>query len=105
MTAVHAVLRTLPVIPLPITRTRVEQSKVPGMGRRATRWTFDVRKWDLLFHEEVRFLDRPDNAWRPAYKYLTFAVSEWKTGVSAVYYDGEHCGLHLGFFHVYWSGT
>lgn len=72
----------------------------PTAPLRGWRWTFQAERWTLGFIEQIKW---PDLEWDDNRRFYVTLWSRWLWGFSHVYYDGNHCALHLGFLHIYWE--
>lgn len=80
-----------------------------NMGIRSWKWELSLfeSKYDLFYLIDKTHYWRSDrdHKWNPFHQ-EGFSVAiggDFQFGSDHVYYDGNHCSLHLGWLHFYWS--
>lgn len=97
------------------TKPEVEKEvTIPYMGIRSWKWTLSILEWFDKDHDTFVLIDKTNsfrcenhykpNEWRDLHQEgFMVTISKWQWGEDHLYYDGNHCMLHVGWLHFEWS--
>ena len=84
---------------VPIPRTLEPETRGPGFPCTAFRWSFQAERWSLaIVHQH-----QSGGAWYDSHTAVwSVSLAPWRWSVDHFWYDGPHCGAHLGFVAIQW---